>query len=264
MLFKLKIKSKVIMGAVKSTMNAIGEKLEEAEASAKAELEQERLALEEELKENDQIIGRLKEKQALIHNRIQKQQPELAEAKKRLDELTRIRDGYIEEVEGYDFEIGKLMERQTKLNKRNVEMYEELKELEAKKVRPVLPSNSPFEEAKLAETVRLTMHRMASQAGCSALFERSDKSLQYTFSLLQNHLLEGTYYLTVSSNPENSSIHLYKKGEKKDAYPLKIASGVQTFLSLDPQNQEEVSKVTVLALKELLSIEQRASEDTAV
>lgn len=261
MKLKMAVKTQALFNVLKSTIETVGEKYKDGEEIAKKTIEEKRLQIEEELKSNDKIIESLQEEENVLAEKIKDHQPSieeqrriLEEEQRKLDALLEIKEEFQEEKRNVSKEIQKLREKQTKLTKENVKMFEELKELNRRKAADAL-SRGPFHEKEAAENIRVLMHKLANHEEYENLFDRNEKSLQYTFELVKGNKVQHTYYFTTSTDEGNANIHLYKEEKYDGTKPPRIARGNGRFAATDEKHEKEVAEVAILALKELKAME---------
>lgn len=264
---KLKLKTRTFFGAIKSTIDGINEKWELSEEQAKQSLENERLSLEEEMKANDRTIEELRQKEDGVAqslndhlSAVKRQQKIVNEATEALEALLRTQEAYEHEQHTIQRDIRQLMETQTKLNKRNQHMFEQLVALnESKKedLSPILVKSAP-----VVEQIKKLIHELSSDRQYHHLFSFSPQSIQYTFVLMKNGEQEAVYYFTTSTDSDLSHIRVYKQKTFTRETPPVFAIGDDSFVAKDPANQDEIDDVSGLVLKEM-RLFQAASAITA-
>lgn len=259
------IKTKALMKVVKETFETIGDKFSEKEAQAKIELENERLQMENELKENDQLIQQFTKEKEQLMNQVKEQQPAIdAQAKivqveeKKLNELLFAKEKLVDMANEVQERIDMLIKEQTRKNNETIRIFEEMKKIDKAHATPVKVTKTPFDITTLAENLKLQLHGLCCQytddEQLQEVIAHNAEVIQYKYE----HMIAGnvvdTYYFKTSIDLDKENVFVYRK-TADDFMPELVGSGKTHFTATDKMPQTQLENITTIAMKTLVQLE---------
>lgn len=263
---KMKVKSKAFMNVVKSTLETFNQNYTEQEEVAKKQLEETRLHMENELKNNDAIISSLKFQKEKVTIQINDHQPALQKQdeilrfeEKKMYDLIIIKENLDEEANELQKQIDLLIQKQTKINNETVRMFDELKKIERMEPKKEVMASEPFAINKNAESMKLQLHGLTCQFGEETRLKEvvsfNTEVIQFKYEHIVKGKVEDVYFFKTSSDLEKEKVFMYRQVEGQ-LLPIKIATGTIFLEAEQNENQGEVNNVTMNAMKFLYSMEQ--------